>query len=65
MTANSEMNIRTSPKMTAPKIGTIPAGSTIKPFNFGGTQIWGNDSWAQIGTDRWVCIKRGDTSYFK
>jgi GH25 family lysozyme M1 (1,4-beta-N-acetylmuramidase) len=65
LTTNMEMNVRSEPRLTATRVGTIPAGSTIKPINFGGTSVWGNDSWAQLPSGDWACIKRGDTTYFR
>ena len=58
LTAKIEMNVRSGPSVRSPRIGTLPQGSTVKPRG-----VAGSDAWVEIGTDRWVCAKQGDTQY--
>lgn len=57
MTANYDVNVRSAPSKDATQVDYIYSGTTVNIIK---TVQNGNETWGQIGDDRWVCINDGN-----
>ena len=57
MTVNYDVNVRSAPSKDATQVDYIYSGTTVNIIK---TVQNGNETWGQIGDDRWVCINDGN-----
>lgn len=57
MTANYDVNVRSAPSKDATQVDYINSGTTVNIIK---TVQNDNETWGQIGDDRWVCINDGN-----